>query len=161
MTASVTTSQTFPTMARLYTLLHDETTFTQHPQSNEMPLVVFGGVINETSRELIVILGAPPDVPTLDFAVLGVVGIDEEFAVRIVVVSSVPGMDGPAVLARLGVLTSTIEISLRNQTTGRPAGINIASVLWHRVARIMPTLALGAEGVVGECAVDVVFRSRI
>lgn len=158
---AVTTSQVFATMARLYTLLHDETAFTAHPQSGEVPLVVFGGIVNEETREPVVISGAPPDAPQLDFAVLGVVGIDEVFGVRIEIASTVPGQTGAVVLARLGAITATIETALRSQTTGRPAGINIAPVLWHHVARILPNLYLGAEGVEGHCSIDILFRARI
>lgn len=156
-----TTTQVFPVMARLYTLLFTETSFSVNPQSGEAPLVVFGGLVTEESREPIVILGAPPDAPALDFAVLGVVGHDEVFAIRIVAATMVPGMTGAQVVTRLGQLTATIETALRNQTTGRPQGININAVLWHHVARITPTLGLMKEGVWGEVSIDVLFRARI
>ena len=157
---TVTTTQVFPAMARLYDLLSAETTFPPH-DSGDTPLVVFGGLVNEASRELIVILGAPPDTPEIDFADLGVVGHDEVFVIRIAVATMVPGQFGTDVMARLGELTATIETALRDQTTGRPVGINISAILWHRIGRIMPSLSLGPEGVEGQCLIDIVFRSRI
>lgn len=158
---TVTTSRVFDAMDRLYVLLAEETTFPAHQQSAETPLVVFGGLVKEETREPIVIVGSPSDAPELDWAVFGKVGIDEVFAVRIEVATMVPSMTGREALVRIGELTSTIEIALREQVTGRPAGGFVQPILFHRVGRILPVLSLGGEGVVASCSIDVMFRARI
>jgi hypothetical protein len=156
-----TTSRTFDVMERLYTLLNEETVWPPHPQSSEVPLVVLGGLVTEASREPVVIQGTPPDIPELDWAVLGKVGVDERFAVRVLVSTMVPGVTGIIALRRLRDLVHIVEVKLRDQSTGRPAGELPAECTYWRVGRISPQLSLGVEGVIGDAAIDVLVTARI
>lgn len=160
----VHTSRVFAVIGRLYTLLADETTFTQNPKMAEKPKVFLGGTALDESLEPIIIIGIPDDQPALDFATVGQVGVDEKFGLRVYVGALCQGQSGPTALARLGELVGTVESALRDQTTGRPKGGFTGPVygcIWWRIARISPRLGKDTEGIVASADLDIVFQTRI
>lgn len=170
---SVTTTRSFACATQLFTIL-TAATWPAHPTVGGTPTVVLGGLVGgEAGREVVAVQGTPPGKPTIDFATLGQVGHDEHFGLRVFIGTYIPGQaktkpadnpNGVDVLARITALTAVVETTVRDQTTGKPAGgFNTLGfqVPWWRVARIDWALALGPEGIVGHAEIDIAFFARI
>lgn len=156
-----------PAVLRRMKVLLDAQTYPPHPSGPGEVLVVFGGLINEDAREVIVIEGTLADDSDINWASLGQVAHDERFAVRVRFGTYVPGLTGDEVLDRIEEVIDVIQIALRDQTTGQPDGgfgrsddNDCQAVAW-KVARVSTEFALAKEGVVGECPMDVAFFTRI
>ena len=156
------TSRVFACWEALYDVLN-ESNWSPHPSTGELPTIVFGDTTDPTN-DMVIVEGVPADAPTQEWATMGSPSQDEQFVLRVLVGSNVPGLTQAEVFARVADLADVVQAALRDQTTGRPAGeftTTVPGVLWHRVGRIAPQLYAGPEGYGAYAEIDITFRVRL
>lgn len=156
------TSRVFACWRHLHAVL-ESVEWPAHPVTGERPPVMFGDAA-EVPNECLIVVGVPIDRPNQEFVTFGAPSKDEDFTLQVYVATRVPGRDREETFARLEELCDLIQTTLRDSTTGRPAGISASAVpglIWHHVARVAPQLFPTTEGFGAYAEIDVAFRVRI
>lgn len=169
------TSRVFATWLALYELL-DAQTWPDHPRTPGSPLradtvdgvshSVWFADMDEPRVEAVVVVGAPASDPDHDLATFGSSqSTDEEFTLRVLVGTKVPGCNRPIAFARLLELCDVVQHAVRSPLTGKQAGnfnTTVPNVLWWRPVRVAPQLYMLPEnGVGGYAEIDILFHAYI
>ena len=153
------TSQLFDCWDAMYTALSNRAR-PVHPDTGVEPDVAFSGHI-ETSAELIIVPGTQPDEIPLQSWTTNTSKL-EEFTLLVRIWTVVPGCSSEETRARLKVLQNWVESTFRNQTSGRPQGIDLDRVWSYTTKTISAAIGpYGAEGYGGWCDMGVHFKCRI
>jgi len=142
--------------------------WTSHPTTGEDPQIVVGDVVAEPANESIYLVRREEDgAAERTIMTGGIVGQDEEFDLRLVFATSVPGETGREALERIAELVATFEAHVRTDDTGRPQNLDFsaytaAQCREYFVTTVNPQVfPSGIEGWAGYCEVVVNFVFRI
>ncbi len=161
---SKSTSRVFACWRALYLDLKAAT----YPPVSDSPadVLVDFGIGVEFAGEAVTIPGRVPREQMASWRTWGAPGQDETFRLLVGVTSRVPGRTSVEAMDRLEELCDVVQSTLRNQTTGQPAGTNLAALaiptMRWLVASVQPGVYPWADGgFAGDCALEVEFATRI
>lgn len=161
---SKTTSRVFA----CWRALHADLQAAMWPRAGDYPvgvLVDFGLPV-EFAGEAVTVPGRVPREQMAQWRTWGQPGQDETFRLLVGVTTRAPGRTSLEALDRLEELCDVVQSTVRNQTTGQPAGSNLAALAiptmrWH-VASVQPGVYPWADGgFAADCAIEIEFTARI
>lgn len=157
------TSRIYVAWQALYDLI--ETVVWPGGPNGERPVMDWGDDWNQPAAEGWFVAGAAPEsAATREWVTMGAPSQEERFVLRLTMDTQIPGRSRPQAMARIRALSDAAESVLRDQTTGRPAGLTATTVpglIDHTVSRVEPRLSPTSEGFVAEAHFDIAARCRI